>query len=84
MIAAATFVVGFSLYFALLVPAGYGSANVTPVKNAAFLVDNRAVMYIWNLIIYVAFGIALVVLALALYERNLGLSTQALARTPPS
>jgi hypothetical protein len=67
--AAATFVAGFALYFTLLIPARYGSLNVDPAKHAAFLVDNRATMYAWNLIIYVVFGVLLVVLALALYER---------------
>ena len=67
--AAATFVVGFWLYFTLLIPAQYGSLKIDAVKHAAFLVDHRSIMYAWNLIIYVVFGILLVVLALALYER---------------
>lgn len=67
--AAATFVTGFALYFSLLIPAGYGSLKVDPVKHAAFLVENRSTMYAWNLIIYVVFGILLVVLTLALHER---------------
>ena len=67
--AAATFVAGFWLYFALLMPTGYGSLKVDPVKHAAFLVDNRVTMYAWNLTIYVVFGVLLVVLVLALYER---------------
>jgi hypothetical protein len=67
--AAATFVAGFWLYFSLLTPAGYGSLKIDAVKHAAFLVDNHTTMYAWNLIIYVVFGILLVVLALALHER---------------
>jgi hypothetical protein len=70
--AAATFMVGFWLYFTLLIPAGYGSLKIDPTKHAAFLVDNRSTMYAWNLTIYVGFGVLLVVLALALYERMKG------------
>lgn len=67
--AAATFVVGFALYFSLLIPARYGSMKVDAVKHAAFVADHRVTLYAWNLVIYVAFGVLLVVLALALYER---------------
>ena len=66
---AVTFVARFWLYFVLLMPAGYGSLKVDPVKHAAFLVDHRVTMYAWNLTIYVVFGVLLVVLVLALYER---------------
>jgi hypothetical protein len=69
LITAATFIAGFVLLFTLLVPAGYFAAEVDPLQNVAFLADNQAIMYIWYLIIYVIFGIFLVVLSLALYER---------------
>jgi hypothetical protein len=67
--AAVTFIVGFALLFTLLVPAGYFAANTDPVQTAAFLIDNQAVLYIWYLIIYVIFGIFMVVLSLAMRER---------------
>jgi hypothetical protein len=35
----------------------------------AFLADNQTITYIWSLFIYVVFGVFLVVLALAPYER---------------
>lgn len=69
MLAAATFVVGFWLYFNLLIPAGYGSLKVDAAKHVAFLVANRSTMYAWNLVIYVVFGICLVTLTLALHDR---------------
>jgi len=69
LIEAATFVVGFALYATLLASADYGSLDVDPVQNVAFLADNQAIMYAWHLIIYVAFGVFLVVLVLALHER---------------
>ena len=69
LIEATTFVVGFMLLFTLLVPAGYFAADVDLIQNGAFLVDNQVIMYLWYLTIYVVFGVFLVVLALALYER---------------
>ena len=67
LIEAATYVVGFALAFTLLAP--YAVGDFDPGQSVAFLVDNQAIMYIWNLIIYVVNGVFLVVLALALYER---------------
>lgn len=80
LIEAATFVVGFALYLTLLASADYGSLDVDPIQNVAFLADNQAIMYVWYLIIYVVFGIFLVVLALALHER-LKVGSPALAQT---
>lgn len=79
LIQAAAFVVGFALFLTLLIPAGYDSGN-DPLQSVAFLSNNQTTMYIWNLIIYVVFGIALVVLALALYER-LKVGAPAMAQT---
>lgn len=67
LIEAATFVVGLALFVTFLAP--YESGDLDPGQKVAFLVDNLAVMYAWNLIIYIVFAIFLVVLALALYER---------------
>ena len=72
LIAAATFVVGMVLLLTLVTPAGYGSLEVDPVENVAFLVTNQGLMYAWHLIIYVTFGVCLVVLVLALHERLVG------------
>lgn len=69
LIAGATFVAGFALLFALLAPAGYLATDADPLRNAAFLADNEAVMYLWYLTIYVVFGVFLIVLSLALHER---------------
>ena len=80
LIMAATFVVGMVLLLAVFEPAGYGSLDVDPGQNAAFLADNQSIMYIWNLVIYVLFGVFLVVLALALAER-LKAGSPAMVRT---
>jgi hypothetical protein len=67
LVTAATFVAGFVL--AATVLTDYTIGEPEPSEAVAFLADNQAVTYIWNLIIWVVFGIFLVVLALALYER---------------
>ncbi len=72
LIDAATFLIAIALMVTVVVPAGYGSPEADPVQNAAFLVENQAIMYLCNLIGYVVFGTFLVVLALALYERLKG------------
>ena len=69
LIMAATFVVGFAVFLTVLMPAGYFDARVDPVQKAAILADNQAIASISYLISFVVFGILLVVLALALYER---------------
>jgi hypothetical protein len=64
LIDAATFVVGFGLFFTLLAPTGIGTPDPDPDLFVAVLADNLAIMYTWNLIIFVVFGIFLVVVAL--------------------
>jgi hypothetical protein len=51
-----------------------------PAKKVALLVDKQLVFYITNLLLYVIFGVFLVVLALALYER-LNAASPAIIRT---
>ena len=45
------------------------SGVADPVKKVALMADNLAFLYILHLIVYVVWGILMVVLALALYER---------------
>ncbi len=45
------------------------SSVADPVKKVALMADNLAFLYILHLIVYVVWGIFMVVLALALYER---------------
>ena len=45
------------------------SSVVDPVKQVALMVDNLAFLYTLYLIVYVVWGVFMVVLALALYER---------------
>lgn len=78
LVMAATFVAGFAMLFAVLIPSGYLDGD--PVKSTAFLVDNTGIMYAWNAVIYILFGALLVVLSLALYARQKD-DTPALAQT---
>lgn len=82
LIMAATFVVGFVVFLGILTPAGYFDADVEAAQKAAILVDNQASVSISYLTSFVVFGIFLVVLALALYERlQAGASTIAQTAT---
>ena len=69
LIEAATYVVGMGLLFAVLLPAGYGIGNADPIRSVAFLADNQALMYIWNLIIYVVNGLGIIRLKLRLIKK---------------
>ena len=65
LIEAAVYMVGFGVFIFLLDSSGY----VGPVQQIAFLADNKTTLYTANLLIYVVFGVFLVVLAIALHER---------------
>lgn len=69
LIEAATFVVGLALFLTLLASANYGSLEIDPIRHVAFLANNQSILQSWYLIIYMVFGVGLVVHALALYER---------------
>lgn len=77
-LAAATVVVGLGMFAFLL--SDYTTGDPTPTESVAFLADNYAAMYIWNLITLIAYSILLVVVALALYRR-LAAGWQTMAQT---
>ena len=65
LIEAVLYITGFALFLTVLDPSGYeGHA-----RKIAFLADTQAVLYIANRLIYVVFGVVLVVLVLALHAR---------------
>jgi hypothetical protein len=66
---AATWVVAFAVLLGVLTPAGYFNEGVTALERARIITDNQALASIGYLIPYVAWGILLVVLALALHDR---------------
>jgi len=62
---AAAYVVGIVLFLFVL---DYPNI-VDPAQKVALIVDKQMVIYSTNLMLYVIFGVFLIVLALALYER---------------
>jgi hypothetical protein len=76
LIHAAAYVVGLVLGVILIFPL----LNAAPGQYMAFVADNQVILYVWNLIGYWVSAIALVVMALALYER-LKAGSPALAQT---
>lgn len=69
LVMAATWVVAFAVLLGVLMPAGFYDAGVTAVEQARIITGNQALASISYLIPYVAWGILLVVLALALHDR---------------
>ncbi|MHB9033407.1 MAG: DUF4386 family protein [Anaerolineae bacterium] len=67
LIGAATNLFALGVFATLLVPNGFGSNN--PDQIVAFLADNQAFMRIFDIISYLVFGVGLIFLSLALYER---------------
>jgi hypothetical protein len=65
LIHAAAYVVGIVLGVTLIFPL----LDSDPGQYMAFVANNQAIVYLWNLISYWVSAAALVVLALALYER---------------
>lgn len=65
--AAATFVVGLGMFATMLT--GYTFAE-QPIDAIEFLVDNQVALYVWNILITIVFGVALVPLVLAIRDRT--------------
>jgi hypothetical protein len=67
LIGAATNLLGAVVFATLLAPKGLDSKD--PSRIVALLADNQAAMRLWYQIIWLAFGVCLIFLSLALYER---------------
>lgn len=65
--AAATFVIGLVMFATMLT--GYTLAE-QPSDAIEFLVDNQIALYVWNIVITIVFGVALVPLVLAIRDRT--------------
>lgn len=78
LIASATVVVGIGMFATML--SDYATGDLDPGGSVAFLVDNEASIYMWNLITLIVFSVVLVPLALALYKR-LKAGSPAMAQT---
>ena len=69
LIGAATNLFALGVFATLLVPNGFGSEPRDLGKIVAFLADNQTFMRVFDIIIYLVFGVGLIFLSLALYER---------------
>ncbi len=79
---AATNLLGLVVFVALLQPKGIGADDPDPGKIVALLADNEAAMRVWYQIIFLAFGVCVLFLSLALHERlKSGAPVMALAVT---
>jgi hypothetical protein len=67
LVGAATNLLALVVFLTILAPTGYGSED--PSQVVAFFADNEAFIRVWYLIIYVVFGVSVIFLALALFER---------------
>jgi hypothetical protein len=66
LIAAGTFVVGLAMFATIFMD----FVNATdPSAAVEFIVDNPLPLYVWNIVIHIVFGIALVPLVLAIGDR---------------
>lgn len=72
LIAASTFLFGIAMFVTVL--ADYTTGDPTHEESVAFVVDNREAPYVWNLVIFIVFGIPLVPVVLVLRDRLIGLS----------
>lgn len=68
-LAAMSFIVGFGLYFTLLMDSNYARLDLEPLSQVKFLVENQLLLHFWYQIIYVFFGFTLALLCLVLYQR---------------
>lgn len=68
LIEATLYITGFALFLTVLSPTGIDST----AQRIAFFADNALILSVANLLIYVVFGVVLVVLAVALHNRLSG------------
>ncbi|MFD0980121.1 hypothetical protein [Tropicimonas aquimaris] len=69
LLCGATYVAGFALLLTLLTPLGYGTEEIDTRAVAALAEAQPGLLIAWNSTIYIANGLALAVLTVALAER---------------
>jgi Domain of unknown function (DUF4386) len=67
LLEALAYVVGFAVIATLLNPGN--TAGWSQAQKLAFFLERKTIFQVWTIFIYVLFGVALVVLAVALHER---------------
>lgn len=69
LLCALTYVYGFALMLTVLAPSGIGAEHPDPATTVSFFAANHGLVSSWYLAIYVVNGLALAVLAVALWDR---------------
>lgn len=63
----AAYTFGIAVGFSAL--AAFMTGNLQPLELVAFITENFTLLYVWNAVIMILFGVFLIVLVLALHER---------------
>ena len=74
LVAAATFVFGIALFVTSL--SDYADTDATAAKSVEFLVGHQSTLFVWYLVIFLVFGVAIIPLARALHQRLADVSPQ--------
>lgn len=74
LIAAATFVFGIALFVTSL--SDYTEGDPTPAESVGFLTAHQTTLFVWYLVIFLVFGVAIIPLARALHRRLADVSPQ--------
>ena len=74
LIAAATFVFGIALFVTSL--SDYTDPDATPAESVDFLIGHQTTLFVWYLVIFLVFGVAIIPLARALHSRLVDVSPQ--------
>ena len=67
LLAASTFVFGFVMLATVF--SDYATGDPGPRESVAFVVEHQAALFVWQFVILIAFGVALVPLVLGMHER---------------
>jgi hypothetical protein len=74
LIAAASFIFGIALLVTTL--SDYTEGDPTAAESVEFQLANQSTLYVWYLVIYLVFGVAIIPLARSLHQRLAGVSPQ--------
>lgn len=74
LVAAATFVFGIALFVTSL--SDYTDSDATPAESVEFLIGHQTTLFVWYLVIFLVFGVAIIPLARALHGRLADVSPQ--------
>ena len=74
LVAAATFVFGIALFVTSL--SDYTDPDARPAESVDFLTGNQTTLFVWYLVIFLVFGVAIIPLARALHGRLADVSPQ--------